>query len=295
MVRAISFVLLFIVGISLCIALYIFMVPQRYLAFVIAAEPAMTLVILKPKGQKIVTFSLPGDTYIEGVGGYGKYSLSALWKLGTIDKRGGALVSESLSETLGAPITRYISGERGIDLFRWRNVGTFLTGQYTTNMTLSEFIGVVKRLSDSRPGEIEEIDLAKTTLFEKKILPDGTGILEVDLGRIDPIVRGAFENEEIRGEAKRIAVVNTTEIPGLGSGVAKTLSHIGTVVVSVSNSTEAIDRCVIEVSEEARKTKTVAFIHSYYHCEIKIEALSDRADIRVLVGKGYAARFEKLK
>lgn len=294
------FLFFLIVGSLGGVALFIYFAPQNYQAIVVSGEPVL-IVLQKPKGQKPVIFSLPADTYIEGVHGYGAYSLSALWKLGTLDKRGGMLLADSLSDSLGLPVTRYLeSSSYSADLplamrqlFGWNQVHAFMTGRLHTNIRFGELIGIVKQLSNARLGEIKTMSLGNTTLFEKVALPDGSIVSKVDPDRIDPIMGEAFENEDIRFEAKRIAVVNTTDVMGLGSTIAKVLSHVGAVVVSVSNAPTPIEQCRLESSKAESESLTVRFIQSMYHCELNSEGEASTADIRLLVGTEYAKRFTK--
>lgn len=281
-------------------ALFVYFIPQKYQAVIISGRPVL-IVLQKPKGQKSVIFSLPEDTYIEGVYGYGAYSLSSLWKLGTLDKRGGMLLADSVSATLGLPIGGFAAGsddqqdplEATRRLFSWQQLIAFMTGRWTTNLRFEDYMSLAKQLSRLQTGEMKIIDLGNTTLFEKVTLPDGTIVSEVDPERIEPIIGDEFENEDIRGEAQRVAIVNTTSVTGLGSTMAKVLSHAGAVVVSVSNISEPIDRCLVESSQEASTTLTVAYIQSIYGCQIKTVEEPGAADIRVLVGTEYARRFSQ--
>lgn len=294
------FLLLLVAGSLTAIALFVYFTPQKYQAVVISGDPVL-IVLQKPKGQKPVIFSLPADTYIEGVYGYGAYSLSALWKLGALDTRGGMLLADSLSATLGLPIGGYaaVSGqlqdplEATRRLFTWTELIRVVTGRLKTNMRLPDFMSLVKQMSYARTSEITVIDLGKTTLFEKVTLPDGSNVSEVDPERIDPIMGDALENEDIRGEAKRVAVVNTTDVTGLGSSIAKVLSHVGAVVISVTNTSEPIERCVVESSKAMSESLTAAYIQSIYTCQLKIAEDTNTADIRMLVGTEYAKRFSQ--
>lgn len=296
--------LLFVVVVFLGSAVFIYTLPDRYTGFIIEHDP-LILVLVKPTPQKIVVLTIPADTYIEGIHGYGKYSLSSLWKLGFIDKLGGMLLAESLAETLGVPITGFVgfsssaAGESPISVlkstFTWKHALTQAFMRIPTNIGFAEFVSITKRLQNTGDGDVRLLDIAKTTLLQKVSLADGGAAREVDEERIDPIIGNAFEDEDVRGEGRRIAIFNTTGTSGLGSKVGKMISHIGGVVVSVTNAPELIDRCTIEASKDAINSKTAAFIRTYYHCETKISEDTLRADIIVRIGTRYASRFMPLK
>ena len=67
------------------------------------------------QSNKFIKITIPASAQVDAVGGYGRYSLGSLWKLGAIDNKNGTLVSDSLEEALGISIPWYVDVSPG----RW--------------------------------------------------------------------------------------------------------------------------------------------------------------------------------
>jgi hypothetical protein len=234
---------------------------------------------------------------------YGRYSLDALWKLGHIDKKAGSVLATALGNTLALPIPWYVAQkadilvttdnpqEYGKTVFSLRNAPAIFLRQWQTNMPVGLFISITRALQRVQPDDIVVHDFTKPAPVGVEALPDGSRREFFDMPRIDELLKGYFEDEQIRAEGITVGVDNTTTTPALGTQAARVLSNEGVLVVSVGNAEPAVGTCVVEGSESMIKTKTARVIAEIFNCVRTVSATVSRVDLRVLLGTDYAARF----
>ena len=241
--------------------------------------------------KRVIRITIPNDTAIEGVHGYGMYALESLWSLGAIDRKDGEVLGRSLEEALGVPIGWFIGrkGEGAVALDPWV-VLHYLRGAYRTNIPLSILIGLVIDRIGVRPDEITDIAITPDTGLTTQTIADGSTRQVLDLPRVDILLGGLFEDERIRKEGLSVAIYNTTDMPTLGSRVARTLGHLGIFVVRVGNAAPRVDDCTITGTKRFLTTITAAVIREVFGCKPG-EGDTDVADLEVRVGRAYQARF----
>lgn len=277
--------------------------PSFRTTMVIVANP-MVILSWDRLRRTIVTIRIPSNVTIEGVHGYGAYSLEALWKLGFIDKSEDDLLATSLEEILGVPIPfflgysqrdSYIQMGAGIDglkqYFRFTTLLSYLRGMYRSNIPLSSLAMLTWYVGFYRPDQLSEIDLLKSYGVTSYKLADGSSSVSVDPARLDILIGTLFEDERIRKEALRVAVYNTTQTSALGNRIARLLNHMGALVIEVGNSDLSVDRCIVSTKGSILQSFTVAFIARHYGCQARELKEPHRADIIVYVGKEYERRF----
>lgn len=250
--------------------------------------------------NRAVRIAIPAATVIDAVGGYGKYSLEALWRLGGIEKRGGTILAQSLQEALGLPIDGYISPNRPeisvaadtsfvpkpLQVSRL----PFILFDYRTNIPFVTLIRLSLAASRLRPDSVTSITMAKDNALVEEQLPDGTVAETPDAGRLDVLFGTTFEDARVRGEGLSVSVYNTTDMVSLGSRVGKLLGRIGVFVVRVGNDTSTVDQCRIRGGKKALASTTAAVITGILGCGQE-EGTPEVADLEVRVGTAYQARF----
>lgn len=278
--------------------------PAYYEGLLIAGDP-VTLAVRVRGTNSLVIVSVPADVWIEATRGYGRYSLAALWKLGRIDQKSGSLLSESLSETLKIPVSMYIgrntddllSFDNGLSelrsVFTFSHIGDFLMNKYTTNMDFIDFARFAVFSTWVSDSDVTEIALTRPPAISRDQLADGTRISYINPDALDTVIDGAFELEAVRKERIAVAILNATTVPGLGEGLAKMLSRMGILVVSVGNTGTRTRACVISANADKENSITVEFLKDILPCREEPADSDSRADITVTIGDDYAAKFLK--
>ncbi len=274
-------------------------------AVVLMSDPVVVVFWNKTSGT-VTHILLPADTVIDGVGGYGKYSLEGLWKLGAIDKKEGTILSESVEELLGIPVSWYVGG-RHRALLQTKNSSSlakeafalpallsFFSGAYTSNMPYFSIFSLSWTFSHIRPDSVRTIDLLQGDVLIEQGLPDGSTRRLVDKERLDRKIGSLLEDEAIRKEGISVAVYNTTQSPFLGTQAARLLEHMGVRVVEVGNDSPQVDRCTLWGGKKVLRSATGVFIRHVYDC-LAVEGEDAngqrRADLIVRLGSRYQARF----
>lgn len=245
----------------------------------------------------------PADVVVDAVGGYGKYSLASLWKLGFIDKKEGNLLANTLANTIALPVPWFLGKDRGSipvvpdpvayakSVFSAGGFFPYAFSRVQTNIPLSHYISFAYALSRARPDAIVTYDLTRRLVTSREILADGSTQEVVDIEKLDVVLKGIFESETIRKERQTVAVYNTTTTPFLGTQAARVLTNVGVLVVAVGNEEKQTDTCVLSGQKDALSTKTAHLIRELFSCEPQEANESERADLLVRLGTEYAQTF----
>lgn len=271
---------------------------------VVAASP-MIVFSWDHRARSLIVMSLPANLHTEGTHGYGTYSLEAFWHLGEIDKKDGTVLSESVSEALGIPITLFVGPYAGMfdaakdpfiiakQTFSFANLWAYATGKLRTNIEPKLFFSYVWLMSVTKPKHVDIVDFARrpTDIAQDAELADGSRRLVADSARIDSAVKTMFEDDRVRGETVSVAVYNTTQMPSLGTRAARMLGHLGVGVVSVGNDPSPVETCVVRGNKDILKSMSARLITDVLGCSQKETTETDRADLVVRIGTSYAKRF----
>lgn len=250
-----------------------------------------------------IVLSIPSDDVIDALYGYGNYSLDALWRLGFIDKKGGLLLSDSLSDTVGLPIDWYIGSKSlsltnisdplgyGKTLFSLTNIFSFMDRAYQSNMPMGLFIAFSQALTGARPDKINEINVGNLDVVNEVSLPDGESQKIISPDYLDHALGGVFESDIFRTEGLSVALYNTTHVPALGNRAARLLTNAGILVVTVGNDEQPIHQCDETGSTKSLSTNTARYITGLFHCRKIISSDGSRADLIIRLGNDFAKRF----
>ncbi len=272
------------------------------ISVVVVSDP-MHVVSLDRETQELRVLTIPVDVTVDAVHGYGRYSLEALWKLGSIEKKEGAVLAESLEETIGLPVPYYIGRtdhefikgsnpeEIMANVFTFQGLFALLRGGFQTNIPAREFLAITRSRSEALSTKHQTTDLSASHVLVKETAADGTSVSVLDTERLDQIVKADYEHTNIRNERQSVSIFNTTDSPALGSRVARLLGHLGVRIVSGVNDTPALDFCRITGVSEALASFKAQVISSLDSCELVPVGESGQSDLDVRIGKAYQKRF----
>lgn len=245
------------------------------------------------RDNSVVLIKLPQDIAAEGTHGYGVYTLGALWKLGEIDKKDGAVLADSLSEVFGIPISYYIGPSQDEQPFSFAHILTFIRGKYRTNVSFMNFIRLTWLIQVTKPSRIDTYTFVRTPslIAQDVTLADGSHQLRIDPSLVDARLAHIFEDEQVRRETLSTQVLNTTNIAALGTHAARLLTTVGVSVVSVGNDSPEIARCTVSGNQKSLESASAKVISSLLACKTIEVGEADRTDLTVRIGKTYAKRF----
>jgi len=267
-------------------------------SFVVIAESESKLkpvwwVSVDPLEEEGVVVYFSQEVMIDTVGGYGGYRVWALPELGKLEKRGLSLVAESLQllmgiKTDGALIVN-LTDEEGI---RWLRqvVREGLVWGYKGDMNMLDRLKLWRVVSGFNDGSVEWVDVANSRFGYIEQLPDGSGVVKVDLLRWDGWIQQNFKDEKVLVEALSVGVINQTDHGQLGKKAGRMLINTGIDVVAVETGEGSREKSVIKISnKEVLKTDTLDRIKDLYH-KVRVETggvETERFDVVVEVGEDF--------
>jgi len=300
----------FFVGIVVCLCLLVVAVlrmsaPHDYLSrysVVVDASP-VEVWSLDPVAGTMVVLTIPSDTTIETLYGYGMYTLDALWKLGNIENKAGTIVADSLSDALGLSIPWYIApssqdiqwtstdNNYGSSLFSYANVTKKLFGQYRTNMPFGVWMAFVNAVSGARVEQKHVLSFGHDQIAYQEDLPDGSTRFVLDRTRIDYYLNSVFTSEAFRKENVSVTLFNTSDVPLIGNRAARFLANEGIMVASIGNDPVQTKTCVMRGQTAALASKTAIEVARLFRCTREKISAEDRSDLMVYLGTDFAEKY----
>ncbi|GEM_PF-1471249 len=250
-----------------------------------------------------IILSIPGDTTIQAVKGYGMYTLDALWKLGLIEKTGGKVLLESLEDALGIPLSWYIHDtsqkssqfispiQHVKSVLSFMHIVSQLLRQSDKNIPIRNLLAFSWSFSIGTNDKITVIDFAKSNVTGEENLPDGSKISILRQDELDVLFGTEYEDPRIRTERISIALYNGTNYPLLGNHAARMINRIGGYVVSIGNWQSMESECIISGSKKALDTYTARLLSAMFFCRQDMSISNEKADIQIILGAAYEKRF----
>lgn len=298
------------IGIAVILAISIFIFFRLLVApfpyrqsLVIAGSPTHILSINAAKNS-IILIDVPEDTVISATQGYGDYPIRSLITLDDIDNHHGKLITSSISDAFGIPITWYVqpgelgNGDGNVDLvrriFSFGNLFKVLQGSMDTSMPFTTWINLVWALRFIPADGVETIDIRQAIIHVES--PDGSSVATLDESRVDYMLQNSLFDTGMRAEGITAAIYNTTQVPTVGLRASRQASRMGVQMVFVGNAEPLVPECQINGSREALRSKTAEYLADYFDCK-KEEGAGDigrgtGADLVVLLGEKYAAQYK---
>lgn len=260
---------------------------------VIEGNP-VTVVSVDQKEHTVTAIKMPDDLYIsEVVPNYGSYKISSVYKVGELDKRGGQVLAWTISDYLGIPIDGYlITGQNLNAAVKKLFLNPKIVFGRASNINFFDRTRIVFAVEQARFDKTYEVDLKK--LAAPLVLADGTTALVIEKEKLDDLLAGYFIEPSVRDEDKRVAVINSTAVTGLGNRTARVLTNIGVTVVDVGSKSEDLSRCEVRTAKKYLTLWTTRRIAQVFSCEIVTTGDEERAQVTIVLGQDFAAKFEKL-
>lgn len=259
--------------------------------FVLSSQTETAFVSLDAESGKATVVNIPRDLLILSVAhGYGQYPIGKVFEVGQLDSRGGEVLSDTVSLFLGVGVDGFVR-LAGFSPERLReaivNPDFVLTSK--SNLSAWERFQLAREMFNLRFDKIKVFELSGKT--EDLLLPDGSSAKFYLPEDLDRLLLGSFAEEKIVKEGARVAVVNTTEVAGLGSAFTRVISSLGATVVDVTTDEKNFKECKIETSKILANSETVRRIADVLNCEVSVDLGQGRADVTVFLGARQAGIF----
>lgn len=197
----------------------------------------VVLAYFAPQVQKTFVFIVDGSEQVEALGGYGAYSIQSLYSLLVLDKRDNHFIRGAFSHALGVPVDAVVAVEKltTSDL-ESQNLTMLLQSQlFSSPTSLKERLEL---LTTARVFQTNETRLVKKTSLLQTITAY-------------PLI------DEATARACEVAVVNTTKIPNLASGISQLLELSGAVVVRITSTDQEQAHSLFITSDASTECQSV--------------------------------------
>lgn len=299
-----AMVAIIVVVLILCVIWMVLRVasaPAQFRQSTILVGEIVHIVSWDAKREQVVIADLPGTAVIEGTRGYGRYPLFSLLKLDGIDRHGGKVFIESLSDALGLPLVGISElspdapKDGSVELLRqafsWKSLFELRKHHAIPWSTWASWVWAARTL---KADQVEAINA--TQVLVDQLQPDGSTVAIFDAQRFDYLYGNLFTDTRIRTEGVTVSVYNTTGVPTIGQKAARILAQLGVSVVTVGNDETAIAGCMLEGTKDSLRSQTALFIRSYFLCQTKqSDETQGTSDLSLRLGTDYASIFAPRK
>lgn len=224
----------------------------------------LTVKTLIPEYSKLIIWKIPGNTLVEGSGGYGTYQWKNIFALGQIDGKGGSVLARTSRETLGLNIKGW-RADGGQTNLSWRDkLKLWYFAKFKTKQTIT-------------------IDLAQAPAWQANTLTDGNQVWQVVEYQLDQIINQETFSQAVAAEGLGVSLVGDDHL-------SRVISNHGIEVVSVNSQAEVSEPTTIWVKETGQKdSRTVAWLKRLIpQAQVKVGAPEDYwSAIVIVLGKDY--------
>lgn|GEM_PF-2584276 len=257
-------------------------------------QDPVTVLSLDIKRKSATAIFFPGDVQVTSAHGYGRLPVGSLYKAGDWDSQGSLVAKDTISDLLGMPIDLVLLETK--PLISPTNLGTrwaFLDYKKLTKDSIFDWLNIAWAWMQIRSDKISVVDLNKYS--SEIILADGNKAKTFDQENFDLKIGDKLAQSSVVSESFRTAVINSTDVNGLGAQASRFLINQGVNLVSTDSQKSLLSACEAQYSNPAVQTsKTAWLVVEYFHCRlVKNTDLDNRFDLVVILGDDFAKRFIK--
>ncbi len=250
----------------------------------------VAIVSFDPSEKRITEFTL-SDVAIQSRS-VGEYKLSQLYKLGSYEGKAGEFVRRKVQGFLRLPLTDYLLVSRmGLTGTRGALLAQIFQGGRSNMSRLDAASLYLATWRMSYRG------VPFDTLIKEGAFVKTEKGYEVNNNRLQQFVGSKLFDWAVGAEGVTVAVINNTQVEGLGNDVAKFLTNVGMDVVSVRSGSgdPATVTTILLSKKENEVTATDQVLHLIFGSKAEYRYSQNleeyRSDVVVNVGKDVGEMF----
>lgn len=236
---------------------------------IVEQEQSFEVKLVSLEQKKLVRLIIPLETMVRVGFGFGEYRLGKVAQLGELEKKPGLILTKTVQDLLGLPITGWKINKKS-NLTWWDRVRL---------AWFEKFIAEEK----------EVIDLGDSLAWQEGFLGDQTKIFRVNTSFLDQVLHEQVFNQKLAEEGLSVAILNASGIDGVANNVSRLVSNLGVEVRLVSNAPQQ-EFSIIKVSESKLKpsmtVKNISQFLGINSIEV-IDILEYRSDVVIVIGQDY--------
>lgn len=267
---------------------------------------AILIASFSPQEKTLNLLLFPPSTYVETIHGYGYYKAESVWPLGQMDGRGGEFVAGSLQEYLGVPVPGWLfvspqeiewqkiinhENEKEAKRFFLAKLAALFRQPKETNLTRWDLLRLWWQVRPVRLDKVSLVNLEKTTVAEKVVLPDGSEAVAAEPACLDRLALSLFSEPKVRSEAASVAVFNASSYPGLAGRAARLVTNLGGRVVEVGDWENQVTDCQVRATKANLRQFTAQKLATVFGCQTEVIGEKEgQARVTLVVGEDYGQK-----
>lgn len=230
--------------------------------FVVFNSHDLTIEVYEPTAEKIMTYLLPKDSYVEVPSGYGFYKVEDARELSVVEGKGETLLSQAVSNTFGIPFD-------------------------ATSTTINDWdriaIWYARMMYEDR-DDIVDLKDAPIFMTEKRV--DGEVLRKVDPNVVDHFFKHDLWERAITDENLSVGIFNASTEPNIALILSRKLEKIGVHVTEIDNLTEEINKpCEMRVKKDKLDSYTTSRLSMLFNCPVTDTLPNPRFDIMMVTSQ----------
>ncbi len=199
-----------------------------------------------PDKREVVVLETPLDTQIPVAGGYGRYTIAALPKLGSIEGVGDQMLTRSMERLLGvhfqAILYRQVEAEPAPFDVRYvgRIANALLAAKFTEAKSFYDATTINRLLKNFANRKLQIVAFDQAGLLQKVDVVDGVTAIVADELQLNRIIAKDIVASDPQLAAVSVALENTTTHPGLAAYWGRYVAHAGYDVIRLTDAQSPI-------------------------------------------------------
>jgi len=242
--------------------------------------------VLNPKLSETTTLIIPGDTQVNVAGNYGTLRIKNVWQLGLNEKKGGGLLSATVTKNFLMPVFFWSGSDiEAIQNFSIPGIFKFIVLPKNTNIPVGDRVAIAAFALQVKNINRTTIDLGKSQFLKKTNLNDGQKGYTL-AGPVSGRLTNIFSDNNFSNQNIRVGIEDATGVPGSANIIGQIVEVIGGKVVSVDKKTLQSDAdCTVAGTDK----KIIRKIATIFGC--KTSGDKTVFDLDISLGALFAKRY----
>lgn len=242
------------------------------LSFVMATTPPV-LASYEPETGILTLVTFPPRLEVSAAFGFGEFSSEKLWDLGIQKGLSGAVLAKTFEKELGVPVDgwidalglRLLGGEVDSRSFVWFVEGLQGIGSFS-NFTIFDKMRILFEIGRIPSGRRQILDSVNLRISQPMRLADGLAGYKISPSLAQATLAQKLSDVKVVRENLTVSVVNTTDVSGAATKVARIINTLGARIVAVGSKESKLATCQVNVSSRARESMTARRILAIFGC-----------------------------
>ncbi len=249
-------------------------------------DGSVGVTVADPETPELTTMLIPGDTQVTVSAGYGSLRIKNVWQLGLNEKKGGNLLSGTVTKSFLFPVHLWSDSDaESLSKGSITGIAKFVFTPKKTNIAFGDRLMLGFFALNIKNIDKGEIDLAKSQYLRREVLNDGV-VGYVITGAVSERLTSYFSDNGFADQNLKVGIVDGSGVGGEAAKVGEILEAMGGKVVSLDKNQTNISG-VCEVTSP--KTSLAKKIAKIFGCTYKNSKTN--LDLEIKLGDKFSKFF----